>query len=225
MNLKLEKKRKIKRLIFDVDGTLITNVNFFSAIEKSLKIVNLFSEENANNFLKATKTYENFYNNYNYKDYLNHLNKEIKCELPENFIQIFFNELKKIIKINENLIKSIEKLSKEFELVLLTNYFSESQMNRLNEMKIGKFFIEIFGEKLIKPNLKIFIEACGKNKPNECVMIGDDFNKDIVPAKKNGINTIFISNENNNFNKDFVDICLKKVEFIDSNLIKNNFEL
>ena len=96
-------------------------------------------------------------------------------------------------------------------------------MNRLNEMSIGKFFIEIFGEKLIKPNFNIFVEACGKYKPNECVMIGDDYNKDIIPEKKIGINTIFISDEK--FNKEFVDICLKKVEFIDCNLIKNTFEL
>ena len=102
MNLNFEKKTKIKRLIFDVDGTLKTNVNFFSAIENSLKLVNLFSEEN-------------------------HLNKEIKCKLPENFMKIFFNELKKIVpKKNEKLIESIKKLSNEFELVLLTNYFSES---------------------------------------------------------------------------------------------------
>ena len=223
MNLKFDKKTKIKRLIFDVDGTLITNVNFFSAIENSLKIVNLFSEKIANDFLNATKTYENFYNNYNFEDYLNYLSKEIKRKLPENFMKIFFNELKKIVpKKNEKLIESIKKLSKDFELVLLTNYFSESQMNRLNEMKIGKFFSEIYGEKLIKPNLKIFADACGKNKPNECVMIGDDFNKDIIPAKKIGIHTIFISDEN--CDDDFVDICLKKVEFIDCDLIKKNFE-
>ena len=138
-------------------------------------------------------------------------------------MKIFFNELKKIVpKKNEKLIESIKKLSKDFELVLLTNYFSESQMNRLNEMKIGKFFSEIYGEKLIKPNLKIFADACGKNKPNECVMIGDDFNKDIIPAKKIGIHTIFISDEN--CDDDFVDICLKKVEFIDCDLIKKKFE-
>ena len=41
----------IKRLIFDVDGTLITGVNFVDAIKRTLKRLNIYSDEKIAGFL------------------------------------------------------------------------------------------------------------------------------------------------------------------------------
>jgi len=186
----------IKRLIFDVDGTLITGVNFREFVKKALEKINIYTEENVDKFLNAMKTYETKFDNYNKNDYLSHIGKEINQKLPENFLKIFFEELKAAIPLrSEELIQTIKKLSEKYELVILTNYFSESQLNRLNNMEIGKFFKEIHGEKLIKPNLNAYLNACGKNEPNECVMIGDDLKLDIEFAKKAGLHTIFVNSK------------------------------
>lgn len=40
----------------------------------------------------------------------------------------------------------------DYELVLLSNYFEESQRNRLTAMRINDYFSEYYGEKIIKPN-------------------------------------------------------------------------
>ena len=131
----------IKRLIFDVDGTLITGVDFMDNIKKTLDKLGIYSEDNVKLFLKGIKTYEQIYNNYNIKSYTKHLEHVLNNKLPENFVFIFWEELKNAIPPrNDKLIDTISELSQKYELVLLTNYFAISQLNRLNNMGIGRFF-------------------------------------------------------------------------------------
>ena len=209
----------IKRLIFDVDGTLITGVNFVDAIKKTLKRLNIYSDKKIVAFLEGIKTYENKFNNYNIDDYTAHMSNAIDNQLPKEFLRVFFEELKDVIPSrNETLIKTIKELSNVYELVLLTNYFSESQLNRLNNMGIGHFFIECYGEKLIKPNFDAYISACGKYNPSECVIIVDDIFLDIEQAQKVGLNTIFVNIKNiKNYNVKTFEV--QKVEEINVNLI------
>lgn len=186
----------IKRLIFDVDGTLIQGVNFIDSIAETLKKLEIYSEENVKLFLNGIKTYEQSYNNYNVINYTHHIGNAINKKLPQNFVPTFFDELKMCIPpVNNLLIDTIHKLSQEYELVLLTNYFAQSQLNRLNNMKIGKYFSECYGEKLIKPNKQAYLSACGNKNPSECVMIGDDIYLDIIRAKQEGLNTIFVNSK------------------------------
>lgn len=199
---------------------MITNVNFISAIESTLKQIGIYSEKNINRFLRAINTYENKFSNYNKNDYLSYFGEVINVKLDDKFIDIFFNELKDCIPINNQTLKYvISELSKTYELVLLTNYFKESQLNRLNNMEIGNLFSECYGEELIKPNKDIYIKACGKNKPSECVMIGDDLALDIEVPKKLGIHTIFVNSKH--ILTDNIDtIVVNSVEDINVNLIK-----
>ena len=210
----------IKKLIFDVDGTLIRGVDFLNSIEATLRDLNLYSEVNVQKFLLAMKTYEKFYNNYNVKDYTKHFSKTIGVELKNNFVPIFFEKIKSSIpQKNEKLIGALKKLSLKYELVLLTNYFVESQMNRLNAIGIGKYFSGCFGEKCVKPNKKAYLDACGNAMPSECVMIGDDLFLDIEMAKKEGFKTIFV-NTNNIFINSKIGQAVNCVEEIDSNIIE-----
>ena len=189
----------IKRLIFDVDGTLITNVKFSGAIARTLRGIGIYSEENLRRFLQAITTYEQTYNNYNRKDYLGHFSLALQTQLPQDFIDIFFEELKSVIPSeNDKIQQTISELSKQYELVLLTNYFKESQLNRLSNMGIGSFFTECYGEELIKPNEEAYLMACGKNQPSECVMIGDSVDLDIIPAQNLHLRTIFVDSKQNN---------------------------
>lgn len=50
-----------------------------------------------------------------------------------------------------------------------------------------------------------------KIKPNECVMIGNDYINDIIPSKEVGMKTIFISTDGNvNYNK--ADYIIRSME-------------
>ncbi len=188
----------IKRLIFDIDGTLICNVSFNEAIGNALRKCssNAYSEENLKKYVEGIDTYEETNNSYNKKDYLKHFSNILGIELKEDFLDILFEELRYVIpKEYTKIQKMLENLSNHYELVILTNYFAKSQRNRLNSMGVENLFSEFYGEKLIKPNSEVYISACGKNAPEECVMIGDDINLDIKGALDSGLKAIFINNK------------------------------
>ena len=209
----------IKRLIFDVDSTLIVGVNFTTAVENTLKELGVYSEDNVKQFFKGISTYESIYNNYNPYDYKKHMEEYMGISLSDNFLEVFFDKLQYVIpEKNEKLINTIDSLSKKYELVLLTNYFGISQLSRLNNMGIGKYFKETYGEDLIKPNKGSYLKACGNNKPEECVMIGDNLYLDVECAKKEGLKAIFV-NTKNIPTDDIDDIVVNKVEDITEDII------
>ena len=209
----------IKRLIFDVDGTLITGVNFVSSIEKTLNKLGIYSETNVKLFLEGIETYEHLYNCYDIKNYTEHFEQILNSKLPDNFVYIFWKELKSNIPPkNDKLIDTISKLSQKYELVLLTNYFAASQLNRLENMGIGKFFKECYGEQCIKPNKQAYLSACGNCDVKECIMIGDDIYLDIKRAKEEGLFTIFVNNKDIKINSS-MDITVQSVEDITEEMI------
>lgn len=212
----------IKRLIFDIDGTLITGVTFNEPIKKSLIEYGIFSEKNVQRFINAIPEYENHYRAYKKNIYLNYFSEVLGCKLDEKFLDIYFNNLGiyAIPSNTERLIDTIELLSKKYELVLLSNYFEESQRNRLQKIGINRYFSEYYGEEICKPNRMSYINSLGKHKPEECVMIGDSLELDIKGAKKQGINTIWINNGKVS-QYDVQTISVEDVTSINEKLIKS----
>lgn len=187
----------IKRLIFDIDGTLIRNVRFDEAITKSLREFHIDSKENLDKFLNAISNYEKHYDNYNKKDYLHFLSTFLQVELKEDFLKCFFKNLKDVVPKNTDEIKkTIQYLSEKYELVLLSNYFEESQRNRLKQMQINHYFKEYYGESKIKPYKESYYLAKGKYDPSECIMIGDHMDLDYNIPKQLGFHAILISPAN-----------------------------
>ena len=81
-----------------------------------------------------------------------------------------------------------------YELVVLTNWFKIPQTNRLKTAMIDKYFKELFGgEDYIKPNKEAFLTAAGNTKLEECIMIGDSYNIDVMGAYNTGIKPIFMN--------------------------------
>lgn len=210
----------IKRLIFDVDGTLIIGVNFIPSIEATLKKLEIYSSENVRLFLEAISSYETRFNNYNKKDYTKYFGEVLNVELDDRFLDIFFEELKKCVPLeNRKLKETLQVLSEKYEHVLLTNYFKESQLNRLNIMGLDGLFLECYGEELIKPNDEIYIKACGNHNPSECVMIGDDLCLDIEKSQSLGINTIWVNSKK--INVDSPSITVEAAQEISTDLIES----
>jgi FMN phosphatase YigB (HAD superfamily) len=210
----------IKRLIFDVDNTLITNVDLAKSIKNTLIDLDIYNDGRLEDFVNGICEYESIYNNYNKDDYTKFISKCINYHLDDNFLDVFKKNLKYAIpKRNELLINTISKLASEYELVLLTNFFKDSQMNRLNGMGIGKYFVNCYGEKMIKPNKEAYLLACGNYKPSECVMIGDNLYLDIKCPQKLGLKTIWVTTKNI-LPKDTDTIVVNKVEDIDFNIIE-----
>ena len=202
----------IKRLIFDIDGTLITGVSFDKAIKNSLLEHGFFSEENKQKFIYAISTYENNHSEYEPKQYLQYFSQVLGYQLNKDFFDTFFRNLGlyAIPDNNKELIETIEKLSEKYELVLLSNYFEKSQRGRLKHIGIDKYFIEYYGEKICKPNKQAFLDA----------MIGDHLELDINGAKKCGINTIWVNSKNIE-NNNIQTISVDNINEISQNLIES----
>ena len=186
----------IKRLIFDIDGTLNRNVQFKDAITQTLKETGIYSDKNLEKFLNSIKDYEKYYDNYNSTDYLNFFGNQLGMNLESNFLEIFFKHLKTAIPNNfDEIPETLQYLSKKYELVLLSNYFEKSQRNRLEAMGINKYFKKYYGENKIKPYAESYLQAKGIFKPSECIIIGDDLELDIKKPSKLGFKTILVTDK------------------------------
>lgn len=210
----------IKRLIFDIDGTLITGVSFDKAIRGALERVGALSDENVQKYISAIGTYEIVNGNYQIEKYLKHFSDALGIELDEEFLQGLFGNLARyaVPENNQELFETIDSLSKKYELVLLSNYFEQSQRGRLESMGIDRYFSEFHGEKVSKPDRQVYLDAIGNHKPSECIMIGDSLDLDIIAAKKFGLNTIWI-NEKGVLQNRVRTFSLRKVTDIDEKLI------
>ena len=98
-------------------------------------------------------------------------------------------------------------LSKKYELVVLTNWFTKPQSERLKNADILNYFKEVIGGELfMKPSRTAFLNACGEYLPSECIMIGDDYNKDIIGASNTGLNVIYFNYKNKDNVNNFQEI-------------------
>ena len=87
-------------------------------------------------------------------------------------------------------------MSKEFELVLAGQY-GAALVRLLEEHALAGLFVNRLTQddfEITKPDpryLQRIAEAAGFSGP-ECIMIGDRIDKDVIPAKQNGMGTVFV---------------------------------
>lgn len=183
-----------KRLIFDLDNTLMLWKD-----EYILKTKEVVLKYNLNiDYKLVDKVIDDFENNttkYTREELINVFNNTLNVNVDQKFLQDIFDAQKTLAEIDDKLIDLLEYLASKYELVVLTNYFTEVQVGRLETAKILKYFNEVIGGDLVdevKPAASAFYKAMGNFKPSECIMIGDSYRCDIMGAKNVGIDTIFI---------------------------------
>lgn len=86
----------------------------------------------------------------------------------------------------------LKELKKRHKLGVLTNNNKIQTERILKKLKIEEFFDVIFtyeSFKLIKPDPRIFMKVINNIgvKPDECLMVGDRYDVDLVPAKEVGM--------------------------------------
>lgn len=90
----------------------------------------------------------------------------------------------------------LHKLKEKYPLYIASNGIAIKQWDKLIRMKLAMFFQDVFVSDELgmqkSPEFYKEIAARVNAKPNECIMIGDREDKDIVPAKKVGWLTIRI---------------------------------
>lgn len=187
----------IKRVIFDIDNTLIPwKEEYYSEIKKVLKELNIdYTEKDYEKILEAFREYENVYYTFDKKLMLKYINDYTNKKYPEEFIYNVIEKWANCVpeKIDKNIIKLLEYLKSKYELVILTDWYKDQQIKRLEKVKILKYFSDTYSAENTrrKPFKEAFIQAIGDNKPSECVMIGDNFERDIKGALNAGLQAIY----------------------------------
>ena len=192
----------IKKVIFDVDNTLIMwKDEYYDTLDETLNYFNIKYDDNIkSNLIKAVDDYESKYDIYN-MEYMKDLMEEYSnIKLPNDFVYRWTINLEKCVpdKIDPELIEILEYLSNKYELSVLTNWFLDEQVNRLKNYGIYKYFKEVLGTEKIKnkPNKEAYIESSKPYKLEECIMIGDSLNKDVESALIYGMDAILYDYKN-----------------------------
>ena len=101
----------------------------------------------------------------------------------------------------------LEQLRKRYPLVLVSNFYGNINAV-LKEFGLDELFMGVIESAVVgyrKPALRLFslgVEALGL-KPEEVVMVGDSFYKDILPAQRVGCQTVWLKGEG--WNKESYD--------------------
>lgn len=126
------------------------------------------------------------------------LEKEFGINRFDYFNTVWNIDAKKFIKFDPSVRETILKLSVRYDYLLISDAPMIWIKNVLKELGIAAIFNNkiISGEgdqRKIFGNIFQMILKNYKIKPENCVVIGDQEETDIIPAKKLGIRTIFVS--------------------------------
>ena len=182
----------VKKLIFDIDNTLIKwQDKYINAMKETVLEYNL--SVNYLDLHNLVETYEEYYNVYSKENMIEFFNKKLNLNLDISFMNDWLKRLGYMSDIDESVIDTIKYLSEKYEIVVLTNFFTDVQINRLKNAGLYEYITKVFGgEVYIKPSKESFKMALGDTKVEEAIMIGDNVDIDIKGAIEAGIKPILV---------------------------------
>lgn len=187
----------IKRLIFDVDNTLIDwEEEYWDALELVFSELGIKSNEQLRNaIITSIDNYEKNNVYYDKQKMLEEINNKLENKLPDNFVELCLKCFEGCIpkNIDKEIINTLEYLSNKYEIVVLTNWFKEEQVERLKNAGMLKYIKEVYAPETfkVKPYTESYITAIDEHNPDECVMIGDSITNDINGALNAGLKAIY----------------------------------
>lgn len=201
----------MKNLIFDLDNTIILDKeediedykealeNIGYAPDDYYKIYEAIDET------EELLTEEDIY--FKREKLLNYINQKLNrnytMELIESLSDVVGRKWTKTILLDEEIVKY---LAGKYNLYVYTNFLEKPQMQRLQTIGYDKYFKDVFGAdevgaKPFKKGIENVLELIGA-KPEECMMIGDSKNKEILSAYKVGMKAILYDYDGNRDRKD-----------------------
>ena len=105
----------------------------------------------------------------------------------------------KVVEVTSHSREVLSQLAASYPMVLVSNFYGNIS-HVLAEFHLAEFFKDIVESAVVgvrKPDHRIFllgVEALGL-KPEECIVVGDSFYKDIEPAKKAGCQAVWFKGE------------------------------
>lgn len=190
----------MKKIIFDLDGTLLFMSKEWATYyqrfidEYKLKITpeELYSligaiEKNSTNIL-ATKDY--------FRKYLSdNLSIDVTMEMLNNFLK-YYAEIP--LLYTDTIYDVLTYLSKSYELIVYSNWFTDNQIERLKKYRLDQKFTKIYGWDIlpVKPSKEGLATIIGDIRPENYIFVGDVIEYDLELPNAMGMETIFYNRKN-----------------------------
>ena len=193
----------LKRIIFDIDNTLIDwKDEYNNVVGDVLKKLDIQCSNNTVKMIKECfNTYELENYTFNKEKMSDFINECVGIDLPKKLVYDVLEGWGNCAPsdLNLKLANILDYLSEKYELVCLTDWFEEPQINRLKIAGIYKYFKCVYGAENTrrKPFKEAFKRAMDKFLPEECVMIGDDLERDIKGAINSNVKAIWYNRTKN----------------------------
>lgn len=134
-------------------------------------------------------------------------NKQLSHELGERYIQVSPYQTHLFPDTKETL---TELKNNDYQLHIITNGFKEVQFIKLDKSGILDYFNDILCSEEVgvnKPDPLVFRKALERTnaKNTESIMIGDDFNADVLGAEKCGIRGVLFDPHNHHAERSGVE--------------------
>ncbi len=204
-------RSKITDIFFDLDHTLwdfdknsaLAFQRVFSTHKIKLDLSEFISEYEPINLIYWKKFRENRIGKQEMRrgrllETFQKLRLNISLQEIDNLANSYIQELPIDNHLLDGASDLLEYLSRKYNLHIITNGFQEVQNLKLKRSKIDNYFKTVttsdeVGEK--KPNPIIFDFAMGRAKveSENCLMIGDSFEADILGAESAGMKTLFLN--------------------------------
>ena len=189
---------KYKKIIFDLDYTLL--IPDWSKEDDYLK--QSIPLEEQEEFFKQKQSILNQYEldepRYDFKT-LSECFKRHGFTVTEEVIEgwMIHNGEAIIDEVAEGAVELLEYLKEQgIEIVLLTSWFSGTQIPRLKKTGLYEYINKIVaGEHAMKPDLESFELAIGETPKEECLMVGDSLKSDKAGADRAGIDCFIVNKE------------------------------
>ena len=191
----------VKRIIFDLDNTLIplnlkdVQVGLFGLLKKN----DISLDHNLlSSVLAAIAEYDATMLRYDYKQLTDYINEKVGINLPKDFlyeVTVYLSD--KVPEKDLKLIELLEYLSSKYSLVVATNWFTNQQISKLKNYGIYEYFDEVItGEDFdLKPRPAMFEHLKNGFLDNEVIVVGDGYNTDIIGAINSNLYSYFITND------------------------------
>lgn len=215
----------IKHVFFDLDHTL-WDFDRNSALTFQ-KIFEMHKIEV--NFVEFARTYEPINQNYwklyreekidkaglrygRLKDTFDILEYVVDDVLIDQLSEDYIEHLTSFNHLFDGTHDLLDYLHSRYELHIITNGFEEVQMKKMISSNISQYFRTITNSEMVgakKPNPIIFDHALkiANAKPEESIMIGDNYEADILGALNVGYDVIFV-----NYNNEIIEPAIKQVK-------------
>ena len=176
--------------IFEIHKVHVNTTDFLSVYEPiNLNYWKLYREEKID---KKSLRYKRL------KDTFDMVNFDVSDATIHQLSEDYINYLTTFNHLFDGTIEILEHLQNAYHLHIITNGFEEAQQRKMTNANISKYFKTVTNSEAAgvkKPNPIIFNHALelAEAKPNESMMIGDNYEADILGAIDVGLDVILFN--------------------------------